>query len=1027
MAPMTRSNAAQGSQSDGLLKPSQELYEGSWQMVALPSRPDRELSEEPASSFGESDLMSGDFDDDEDEGPLQYTGPEDHEDILHPLREAANRVGREVERFAEVLDGYNPQRATAESEKHEMTIDLIDHYHNIALDTLDRLREQHSAERRRKDGARWRKKMRRFNTMQDDDMDIEEPEERYSPNSEVQTTLEDLERWEQEAQTWDLLGRLVKLRFQPPGNNHSAALSHGKVLHQYSSEREVWNSFLDSDNLALERRTVLRWLQDTAEESGEDIDVLVQELQQNADRGDIIAHGWLHTKAAIKNQKRINVWPQPLGQSSPDGQQVHLNSSKTEALVTQLDPDSASRQGRKLEAQDEYFERAIWLGCYELLRRGKSASEVKEWCMERTEIWRAVSMSGLPDEASQEEEEDSTPVSSGLWRRMCFALARKGGGDAYERAVYGILSGDIPSVEPVCRSLDDFIFTHYNALLRTQFDHYLQARHQELGGSSQISSFGTFDAIQFHGDTQTAAARLIEGLKTDQRTMEENMQPMKMLQGVLIANTFENFVYQQGLALSKFANESGLSILIPPTREQPEKQEVNKYIALDDHDSLRVLAHVLLVFVNLGADFGGIIRYSVIENIIVSYISFLRLAGKEELIPLYCSQLSGNRRYATLCRNLIDVTDPEQRYTQTRLMRELGLDVQHFVKMQSRYLVQDYPDNSIEYPAANKISLLEDVPMHVDDSGRRIKKDFFGEDAEGIERVDLLLIRSLEWYLLVEGLWSETFLFGTMLYKRFFKHMHLPAARVLASRVPSSMIASSKTPAILGTSQDFIALESETEEDLTEVLDGSADQKKLLKKHLLAEARSFRELEALIELLDNMETTSSMAQLINEEVTPKWQTAWRQQLGKAVQDTREAIGPILHGWLITSQRGLPHLRRLYREMLTAIDDDEFALLREAYLPETILAYISILKFAGYALTRQFLLECMELSTLIAAEDSDLLEPFEKSGRVQELVEAFASASKLLLTSTSGKKSASKSGTKKLKAKGWENQIWNIKL
>ena len=32
---------------------------------------------------------------------------------------------------------------------------------------------------------------------------------------------------------------------------------------------------------------------------------------------------------------------------------------------------------------------------------------------------------------------------------MCF-LARKGGGDEYERAVYGILSGDISSVEPVC-------------------------------------------------------------------------------------------------------------------------------------------------------------------------------------------------------------------------------------------------------------------------------------------------------------------------------------------------------------------------------------------------------------------------------------------------------------------------------------------------------------------------------------------------------------------------------------------------
>src|SRR5277367_5244168 len=88
--------------------------------------------------------------------------PEDNEDVLHPLREAANRVGREVERFAEVLDGYNPLRATARNEKYEMTIDLIDLYYSIALDTLVRLREQHEAERRKKDGLKWRKKMRGF-------------------------------------------------------------------------------------------------------------------------------------------------------------------------------------------------------------------------------------------------------------------------------------------------------------------------------------------------------------------------------------------------------------------------------------------------------------------------------------------------------------------------------------------------------------------------------------------------------------------------------------------------------------------------------------------------------------------------------------------------------------------------------------------------------------------------------------------------------------------------------------------------
>lgn len=95
--------------------------------------------------------------------------------------------------------------------------------------------------------------------------------------------------------------------------------------------------------------------------------------------------------------------------------------------------------------------------------------------------------------------------------------------------------------------------------------------------------------------------------------------------------------------------------------------------------------------------------------------------------------------------------------------------------------------------------------------------------------------------------------------------MHLSAARILATRVPSAEISRSKTRTILGESRDFLALEAdEDDEDLTEVLDGSADQKRLLKKHLLVEAKTYRELEALIELLDNMETTSSMSMLMQE-------------------------------------------------------------------------------------------------------------------------------------------------------------------
>ena len=179
---------------------------------------------------------------------------------------------------------------------------------------------------------------------------------------------------------------------------------------------------------------------------------------------------------------------------------------------------------------------------------------------------------------------------------------------------------------------------------------------------------------------------------------------------------------------------------------------------------------MLLAFKSLGLSLGDHVRTMAIENVIVAYIGFLRLAGKEELIPLYASQLTGDRIYATLSRELVDVTDPEQRVTQIRLMRELGLDIQRFVRFQTRFLFMDFPDESVGYPADKTFKLLENEDES-DEIGKKVRREFIGEN---IDRVDLLLIRSLEWHLLVDGLWSETFGTGVLLYKRFFSKLHKP-------------------------------------------------------------------------------------------------------------------------------------------------------------------------------------------------------------------------------------------------------------
>lgn len=761
---------------------------------------------------------------------------EQHEDILHPLREAANRVGKEVERFAEVLDHYNPLKATNDVEKKEMAFDLIEEFHDIALEAARRIREE---QRARTYGGHKAFVRRRMEIVDPDAMDEDETDEDAPVKAATRTTPEDLDRWEKEARTWDLLHRMATLQHSPP---EPVPINH---LHRYSPESEVWEAFLTNDTLGLERCAVLQWLKDTANESGEDINNLVQDLQQNAERGDITAHGWLHTKEAIKKQKRLHAWPYILDHTSPDVQRIHKNQSGTEPLISQLDPDAPLRQSRKLEAPDEYFERSIWRGCYELLRRGKSGREIQDWCQERQEVWRAVSMSGLPDVVMASQDGVVDTKSKALWRRMCFALAKREVADPYESAVYGILSGDYHSVPEVCRTRDDYLFAHFNALVRSQYENYV-LQNFPARIPRDVLQLDVFDASAFYGEPKTVAARTVEMVNRIEGLEKEIQQPIKHIQGVLIAQKFRQYIIQQGLALSAASNDRSSTALIKPLERRPERSSTAvPYVKSTDFDGLRLLTHMILAHKSFGMKYGSEEDAYAIENIIVAYISLLRLSGKEELIPLYAAQLSEDRAYATLSRVLLDVTDIGQRGDLIKLMMELGLDVQKFVKLQFEYVMSDYPDVQ-GYPAST-FRIVEDDKMPVTELVPQVKPDFMAAD---LERPEELMVSAFEWFLEVNGMWSETLNTGVMIYKRLFKQGKLAAARYLAQKMPVHLIVQNKTPVWLGKEYDLAELMSV---ELEEEEEGEPTEQANLARFMAIEAKPYMDLETLINAIGYFE------------------------------------------------------------------------------------------------------------------------------------------------------------------------------
>jgi nuclear pore complex protein Nup107 len=715
------------------------------------------------------------------------------------------------------------------------------------------------------------------------DLDLDDGEDTSNWNQSGSTLSPGAKEWKQEAQTWDLLRRILASRYSDPAvpNRPSrSSISRG-------GHTSLWQDFLESDPIITERKAVLHWLQSSAS-NGPDIDDLVKELQQNADRGDIVAHGWIHTRTAIKQRKRLLGTPHPLDVSTPDVAQRHLSSLKA-PLVTHLDPDATSRQSRKLQPQDEYFERATWLGCFELLRRGYSAEAIREWCVERTEGWRSVSMSPLslaPHDGGPSPE--TTPEALALWRRTCLSIARQPDVDDYERAVYGILSGDIATVERVSTTWDDFVFAHYNAVFRGQFDTFILSKCSPEEAASLSQSFVPLDTAQQSGPG-ALEKRLLRSLEQSKSTMAEAREPHKVFQGAVLASELEQYFFDQGLVLGQDANQEVESKLIPmPGLSSSSSLNSGRFYTLKDHRGLRIVAHAYIILSQLEEAWprrGNAVASSepsralVQQNVVSAYISLLRVSEAPDLIPLYCSTLREDRKYDTLCRNLIHVTDEAVRVRCINLIGRSGLNAPKFARSIASMYLDAVLTEDPGRPATNQLRILAHGPANIK-YGRPVKPDFFGDDPDRIGKSHELLIRSIEWLTYVDEAWPDVLAIVTRAHRHFLsrsyfgqprlgrdsvsdsttEYMHLNAARKLCWRVPFMGILQRRG---LEPAEEVDGLQPPGLEFWVQqlALMGSSGASAV---QVAADARGLRDLEYLVRALDTMETLASLEELSRE-------------------------------------------------------------------------------------------------------------------------------------------------------------------
>ena len=700
---------------------------------------------------------------------------QDVHNAIHPLRATADRVGKEVEKFAESLDRLASGKLDVDDCRR--VLPAVRDYEKIATETVARLRRYHEPERQQRLKGSWKRKVEQARTPT--------PSLRgRTGDTSTGTRVEDLENWEQERQTWQLLRLLLQGQYPVAENSPALPDQEAKYqrptpnaeIHPYSTERELWDTFLGEWADVWEKQVIVEWLKSNAESDGPSIDVVVEELDEAADRGKgLSAHGWLYSKEAIKGQKRLRAWPQPLDDASSGPNTGLLNKDKTRSLVTQLDPDAFSRQDCSIETEDTFFERAAWLGCWEMMRRGESWQAIRMFCQERIEGWRALSIRGdprLPESNKKGLDIHAGPQSRSLWRKMCEITAKEGGINDYENAVYGLLCGNFEAVEKVARGWDDLLFALYNSQVLQQFEYFVQ---KQFPARLPRSVDGQVEKL-FANPTKPiilTGKEAWEMLLSHQKTKVEARSPLKMIQGSLMARTFEKYAHQQGLALGR--SVSGTSNrskqILMDTSGEAFELGTSADISIEDYDILRILTHIILVFMELKA-FQEISVAT--ENVIFAYVSFLADAGKYELLPVYASKLSEKASIELMARQLHLISNTADQRTIMGLMQQYKLNTTEILRRHLLFLRDKVaiPSESSDFP---KLDLVEQFNPGSFDMPA-INRDFLSDD---VTDAQIDLIHAVGWYMSLDGAWEETLWAATVVYKHFLRKWYRQLTQVV--------------------------------------------------------------------------------------------------------------------------------------------------------------------------------------------------------------------------------------------------------
>ncbi|QSL66293.1 hypothetical protein MERGE_000671 [Pneumocystis wakefieldiae] len=495
--------------------------------------------------------------------------------------------------------------------------------------------------------------------------------------SEIDDDCPEIEQWDLECKTWDLIQRLYSHRVQ---KSHELP-----NLHEYSSNVVLEEAFYIQNPDAMENTIMLNWLKDI---------FLEPSLLE------ISGKKWLYTRESIRMKR------------------LQGKSFREDQLIDELDPDAPTRQRKFLDDRDSEFERKFLRNLFLLIRSGDfdKACDLYE---------NNVEMGVMGTKRKQ------------LWKKMCYQLSKQTDLDPYERALYGVLCGDLQSVLQVCETWEDYLWAHYNSICEYQITMNLK----QLGKIKQ-----SHDLVIPNIDSISISSVLESLAHSDNELIRNSAnEPMRIIQSSIITSRIDELILNLNIQLKDIRNgTSSVDVASIPS-------------------FLRFVVHFILLLkqTNISIDHNNC------NNLIQAYIELLAAGGKQDIIPLYVAQLPRDMSLEIYAKFLSNIDDDQERINQLRLSSKYKLDILNSLR--------------------RTVDIVYSEALIKDD----IFSSFTGElvpITDSPSEWDLRQIKALEWMKSSEDLKYDIIFKGNILYRRFLLKGKLNAAQALNLRLSSSML-----------------------------------------------------------------------------------------------------------------------------------------------------------------------------------------------------------------------------------------------